>query len=70
MNLRQQLQCELARREFWEYCKLLYPSFYKEERGYLKELCNALENFYYNDDEYMIINAHQDMGSHLLRGIL
>ncbi len=57
MKIRQQLKCELARREFWEYCKLLYPSFYKENREYLKELCNALENFYYNDDEYMIINA-------------
>ncbi len=57
MKLKQQLQCELARREFWEYCKLLYSSFYKEDREYLKELCNTLEDFYYNDDEYMIINA-------------
>ena len=48
---------EKARREFWWYCKLLYPSFYKENREYLKELCYALQNFYYNDDEYMIINA-------------
>lgn len=68
MNLRQQLQCELARREFWEYCKLLYPSFYKEERGYLKELCNALENFYYNDDEYMIINAPPRHGKSFTAG--
>ena len=57
MKVRQQLQCELARREFWEYCKLMYPSFYKEDREYLKELCGALEEFYHNDDEYMIINA-------------
>lgn len=57
MGLRMQLKCELARREFWGYCKLMYPSFYKEDRTYLKELCGALEEFYYNDDEYMIINA-------------
>lgn len=57
MSLRMQLKCELARREFWEYCKLMYPSFYKEDREYLKELCGALEEFYHNDDEYMIINA-------------
>lgn len=57
MNLREQLKCELARREFWEYCKLLYPKFFKEERSYLKEMCEAFQDFLYNDDEYMIVNA-------------
>ncbi len=48
---------EKAKRNFWWYCKLMYPSFYKEDREYLKQLCEALEEFYHNDDEYMIINA-------------
>lgn len=56
MNLRQQLQCELARRDFWEYCKLMHPEFYKEDRLFLQDLCTTLQEFYYNDQEVMIIN--------------
>lgn len=37
---------ELARREFWEYCKLREPDFYKESRLHLKKLCNTLDDFY------------------------
>lgn len=48
---------EKARRNFWYYCKLMYPNFYKDDREYLKELCDKLQEFYHNDDEYMIINA-------------
>lgn len=48
---------EKARRNFYYYCKLLYPSFYKEDREYLVTLCNALQDFYSNDDEFMILNA-------------
>lgn len=56
MKIREQLKCELARREFWEYCKLMFPAFYKEDRKYLKQLCETLQDFYYNDQEFMIIN--------------
>ena len=37
---------ELARREFWEYCKLLAPDFYKEDRYHLKTLCITLQKLY------------------------
>ena len=56
MKIREMLQCELARREFWEYCKLLHKDFYREDREFLKELCYKLQDFYYNDDEFMIVN--------------
>ena len=56
MNIREMLKCELARREFWEYCKLLHKDFYREDREFLKELCFKLQDFYYNDDEFMIVN--------------
>ena len=56
MKIRDQIRCELARREFWEYCKLMYPTFYKEERTYLKELCNELQSFYEDDTEFMLVN--------------
>lgn len=56
MKIREMLKCELARREFWEYCKLLHKDFYREDREFLKELCFKLQDFYYNDDEFMIVN--------------
>lgn len=56
MKIREKLKCELARREFWEYCKLLHKDFYREDREFLKELCCKLQEFYYNDDEFMIVN--------------
>ena len=56
MKIRELLKCELARREFWEYCKLLHKDFYREDREFLKELCYKLQEFYYNDDEFMIVN--------------
>lgn len=34
---------ELARRDFWEYCKLLAPDFYNEDREHLKTLCYTLQ---------------------------
>lgn len=57
MKIKNQVKCELAKREFFEYCKLLYPQFYKKNRGYLKKVCDSLQEFYYNDDEFMIVNA-------------
>lgn len=37
--------CELARRDFWAYCKRKAPDFYREERPYLKVLCRTLQAF-------------------------
>jgi predicted phage terminase large subunit-like protein len=49
-------RCELARRNFFEYCKLKAPSFYKEERGFLVDFCNQLQDFWASDGEVMIVN--------------
>jgi len=49
-------KCELARREFFFYCNLKAPDFYKAERKYLVELCNDLQEFYESDDEVLVIN--------------
>ena len=45
-----------ARRNFFYYCQLMNPSFYREDRQYLKELCSVMQDFYSNDDEFMIVN--------------
>lgn len=47
---------ELARREFFFYCNLKAPDFYKEDRQYLIDLCNAFQDFIQSDDEVMIVN--------------
>lgn len=57
MNAKDQARCEVSRREFYIYCRTLYPNFYKKERKYLKELCNEIQSFYFDDTEFMIINA-------------
>lgn len=48
---------ELARREFFFYCNLKAPDFYKRDRKYLVELCNDLQSFYESDEyDALIIN--------------
>lgn len=56
MTFRDAMRCELARREFWEYCKLIAPDFYKESRTFLKEKCDAYQSFYESDEQFMIDN--------------
>lgn len=55
-ELIKQAKMELARREFFYFCNVMAPDFYKEDRKYLVELCNDLQNFYYSDEEVLIIN--------------
>ncbi|HAP3945231.1 TPA: terminase, partial [Enterococcus faecalis] len=48
---------ELSRRYFWEYCKLTASDFYKQDREYLKELCDDLQEFIYDsDNDVLVIN--------------
>lgn len=54
--VREQARYELARRNFWDYCKLKAPEFYKENRTYLKDFCNQLQEFYFSDNKVMVVN--------------
>ena len=54
--LRYGARLELARREFFYYCSLKAPDFYKAEREYLVNLCGAFQDFYESDDTVMIVN--------------
>ena len=47
---------ELARRNFFYYCRLKAPDFYKEERTFLVELCGAFQEFLNSNESVMIIN--------------
>ena len=48
---------ELARREFWQYCKFTSPDFYIEDRHFLKDLSSRLQWFVEEADEkIMVVN--------------
>jgi predicted phage terminase large subunit-like protein len=47
--LKLEQKIRLARKDFWEFCKLLHPDFYKESRPHLKEYCYLLQAFYYRE---------------------
>ena len=46
---------ELARRSLWWYCKLMAPDFYTEDRPYLKNVCDTLQEFYESDDRLLVM---------------
>lgn len=47
---------ELARREFFFYCHIKAPDFYKAERQYLVDLCREFQEFIEGDDEVLVVN--------------
>lgn len=47
---------ELARREFFFYCQLKAPDFYKSDREFLVRLCNEFQDFLTSDETVMIVN--------------
>lgn len=60
---------ELARREFFYFCHLMALDFYKPDREYLKELCDELQDFYYSDDDVLIINIPPRHGKSRTAGL-
>lgn len=61
---------ELAKREFFFYCNLKAPDFYKRDRKYLVEMCNDLQGFYEsNEDNVLIINVPPRHGKSRTAGL-
>jgi predicted phage terminase large subunit-like protein len=57
-EVRQQARIELARRYFYDYCQLLYPRHYTEDRQFLKEMCEKIQAFSeQNVKRFLIINV-------------
>lgn len=55
--LRHYAKMELARREFWEYCKFTSPDFYMETRHFLRDLAEKLQWFIEEaSEQIMVIN--------------
>lgn len=55
--IRQQATYELARREFYTYCQVINPQFYLDDRLYLKDMCNEIQDFIENATErFLVVN--------------
>ncbi|MGP3788611.1 hypothetical protein [Paenibacillus sp. 1A_MP2] len=52
---------ELARREFFYFCQAMAPDFYQENRQFLVDLCNEMQDFYESDDDILIVNEPRGM---------
>lgn len=46
---------ELARREFWQYCKFTSPDFYTEERLFLHDMASKLQYFIEEAEEKILV---------------
>jgi predicted phage terminase large subunit-like protein len=55
--LRRELVLELARREFWEYCRCRLPALYHEGRPWLRDLCVRIQAFWEGSDKsFLVVN--------------
>lgn len=46
-----------AKTNFFKFCNVLAPSFYKESRAFLIDMCIEMQDFYQSDDEVLIVNV-------------
>lgn len=60
---------ELARREFFFYCNLKAPDFYKENRKYLVDLCREFQEFLESDEEVLVVNEPPRHGKSRTAGL-
>ncbi len=60
---------ELARREFFFYCNLKAPDFYKENRKYLIDLCSEFQGFLASDEDVMVVNEPPRHGKSRTAGL-
>lgn len=68
--IKQQAKIELARREFFYFCHVLNPKFYKKDRQFLKDMCNELQDFYFSNDDVLVLNVPPRHGKSFTGGHL
>ena len=54
-QIRHFAKMELARREFWQYCKFTSPDFYTEERLFLHDMASKLQYFIEEAEEKILV---------------
>ncbi len=68
-ELRNEEKIRAARKCFFNYCNLKAPDFYKDDRKYLVELCNDMQEFLNSDEEVLIINEPPRHGKSRTAGL-
>ena len=65
--IKKQARLELARRNLYDYCVLRHSNFYKNDRIYLKEICDEIQYFIEKDTEhkFLVLNAPPRHGKSL-----
>lgn len=53
--VRNEARLELARRDFWDFEKTLYPELFYEERHLLKEIANTIQTFIEDSDKHYLV---------------
>lgn len=56
LELQNEQKIRQARKNFFSYCNVKAPNFYKTDRLFLVDFCNQLQEFYNSDDEVFIVN--------------
>ena len=69
-TIRHYARLELARRDFWTYCQVREPDFYKPDRRYLHALCEGLQDFLASDDDVLVVNLGPRFGKSRTAGNL
>lgn len=69
-KLKYYARIELAKREFFFYCQLKAPDFYKSDREYLIQLCNEFQEFLSSDEKVMVVNEPPRHGKSRTAGLL
>ena len=54
-EIQHRAKIELARREFWEFEKALYPDLFYEERKLLKEMAHTIQEFIEDSDKHYLV---------------
>ncbi|MBM7717157.1 putative phage terminase large subunit-like protein [Bacillus thermophilus] len=60
---------ELAKREFFYFCHALAPDFYKPDRKFLVDLCGSMQDFYFGDDDVLVVNVPPRHGKSRTAGL-
>lgn len=54
-EVKHQARLELARRDFWEFEKLLYPELFYDERKLLKQMAQTIQSFIEDSEKHYLV---------------
>lgn len=56
-EIRLEARKELARRDFWEFEKILYPKLFRDDRWLLKDVAYTIQDFAKDDNKHFLVIA-------------